>query len=154
MLAVIYTTGFKPFFSRASPETEKHGVLYRNKFQEKHDEESTATKGYSIFDPYFLQCLCRQFADSEALYHADACTHDLCVRRVSDLAENPRVLLWHHFGNCQRICGEFCLYLSLLCLRLFRGGKHLICRHYAGSCRFYQHAEYSYPRSGEAALRE
>ena len=26
MLAVIYTTGFKPFFSRASPETEKHGV--------------------------------------------------------------------------------------------------------------------------------
>ena len=126
MLAVIYTTGFKPFFSRASPETEKHGVLCRNKFQEKHDEESTATKGYSIFDPYFLQCLCRQFADSEALYHADACTHDLCVRRVFDLAENPRVLLWHHFGNCQRICGEFCLYLSLLCLRLFRGGKHLI----------------------------
>ena len=58
MLAVIYTTGFKPFFSRASPETEKHGVLYRNKFQEKHDEESTATKGYSIFDPYF----CSAFA--------------------------------------------------------------------------------------------
>ena len=43
-----------------------------NKFQEKHDEESTAAKGYSIFDPYFLQRLCRQFADSEALYHAEA----------------------------------------------------------------------------------
>lgn len=62
--------------------------------------------------------------------------------------------VWHHFGNRQRICGEFCLYLSLLCLRLFRGGKHLICRHYAGSCRFHQYAEQPHSGSGKAAGRK
>ena len=40
------------------------------------------------------------------------------------------------FGHRQRVCGEFCLHLSLLCLRLFRRGKHLIRRHYAGQLPF------------------
>ncbi len=29
-------------------------------------------------------------------------------------SENPRVLLWHHFGHRQRVCGEFCFHLSIL----------------------------------------
>ena len=64
----------------------------------------------------FLQRICRQLADSEALYHADAGTYDLCVRRIFDLAENAWVLLWYHFGHRQRVCGEFRLHLSVLCL--------------------------------------
>ncbi len=35
---------------------------------------------------------------------------------VSDFAENPWIWLRDRFGNRQRFRGEFCFYLSLLCL--------------------------------------
>ena len=68
-------------------------LMEYNKSAKKHlwrdcHEKQPTTKRYSVFGHCFLLRLCRQFADSEALYHADAGAHDLCVRRVFDLTEN------------------------------------------------------------------